>query len=81
MIGAALSLRVADSKGDFQYSTDATDLATGAWSGVPALNFVTPNTVTVGAKNGNAAAERTAVASTIASIGVASGATVLDTLD
>jgi hypothetical protein len=60
---------------DFQYSTDATDLATGTWTGVPALNFVTPDTVTVGAKNGNAAADRTAIASTIVPLGMANGAT------
>ena len=60
---------------DFQYSTDATDLATGTWTGVAALNFVTPDTVTSGAKNGNAAAERSALASTIAPVGIANGAT------
>jgi len=60
----------------FQYSTDATDLATGTWTGVAALKFVTPDTVTVGAKNGNAAADRTALASTIAVVGMANGATL-----
>ena len=32
---------------------------TGTWTNVAALNFVTPDTVTFGAKNGNAAADRT----------------------
>ena len=61
---------------DFQYSTDATDLTTGNWTGVPALNFVTPDTVTAGAKNGNAAADRTAIASTIAPVALANGASL-----
>jgi len=60
---------------DFQYSTDATDLTTGNWTAVPALNFVTLDTVTVGAKDGNAAAERSAITSTIAPVGIATGAT------
>ena len=60
---------------DFEYSTDAADLATGNWTAVPSLDFVTPDTVTAGAKNGNAAAERTAFASTIAPVGIANGAT------
>ncbi len=60
---------------DFQYSTDATDLATGTWTAVPALDFVTPDTTTVGAKNGNAAADRTAITSMIAPAGIGNGAT------
>lgn len=65
---------------DFQYSTDAIDLATGTWTDVPALNFVTPDTATVGAKNGNAAADRTAIASTIAPV-ACKWRDVLDPLD
>src|SRR5205823_8450224 len=38
------------------------------------LNFVTPDTVTVGAKNGNAAAERTAISATISSLSIPNGA-------
>ena len=60
---------------DFQYSTDATDLVSGTWTDVAALKFVTPDTGTVGAKNGNAGGERTALASTIASLVIADGAT------
>lgn len=59
----------------FEYSTNATDLVTGTWTGVAALNFVTPDTVTVGAKNGNAAADRTALSSTISALSIANGAT------
>src|SRR5438067_35306 len=60
---------------NFEYSTNATDLVTGTWTGVSALNFVTPDTVTTGAKNGNAAAERTNLISTISSLSIANGAT------
>jgi uncharacterized repeat protein (TIGR01451 family) len=59
----------------FEYSTDATSLITGAWTGVAALNFVTPETGTVGAKDGNAAANRTAKSATIPSLTIANGAT------
>ena len=60
---------------NFEYSTNATDLTTGTWTGVAALNFVTPNTVTTGAKDGNAAGNRTSLSSTIASLSIANGAT------
>jgi uncharacterized repeat protein (TIGR01451 family) len=59
----------------FEYSTNATDLVTGAWTNVAALNFVTPDTATAGAKNGNAAADRTALSSTVSSLSIANGAT------
>src|SRR3954454_21672556 len=60
---------------NFEYSLNATDLVTGVWTNVAALNFVTPDTVTTGAKNGNAAADRTALSSTITSLSIANGAT------
>src|SRR5882724_10502648 len=60
----------------FEYSLNATDLVTGTWTNVAALNFVTPDTATVGAKNGNAAADRTALAATISSLSIPNGATV-----
>src|SRR3954468_14247004 len=60
---------------NFEYSLNATDLVTGTWTNVAALNFVTPDTVTAGAKNGNAAADRTALSSTITSLSIANGAT------
>ena len=34
---------------NFEYSLNATDLTTGTWTGVAALTFVTPDTVTTGA--------------------------------
>src|SRR5436305_866775 len=41
---------------NFEYSTNSTDLVTGTWTNVAALNFVSPFTTTAGALNGNAAA-------------------------
>ncbi|HWU51968.1 MAG TPA: ExeM/NucH family extracellular endonuclease, partial [Tahibacter sp.] len=60
---------------NFEYSTNATDLVTGTWTNVTALNFVTPDTATAGAKNGNAAADRTALSASIGSLSIANGAT------
>ncbi|MCX7033297.1 MAG: endonuclease/exonuclease/phosphatase family protein, partial [Arenimonas sp.] len=61
---------------DFQYSLDATSLTTGTWVDVDALDFSTPNTAgTTGAKDGNAAGFRTALANTISSVSIANGAT------
>lgn len=59
----------------FEFSTNATDLVTGTWTGVSALNFTTPDTATVGAKNGNAASSRTALSGTLGGLNVANGAT------
>ena len=60
---------------NFEYSTNATDLTTGTWTNVAALNFITPNTTTTGALNGNAAGNRTALASAITGLNIATGAT------
>jgi uncharacterized protein len=60
---------------NFEYSTNATDLATGMWTGAPSLNFITPNTATIGAKDGNASGNRTAISSSIASLSIAPGGT------
>ncbi len=60
---------------NFEYSTNATSLVTGTWTGVAALNFVTPFTTTAGARDGNAAANRTALSSTISALSIANGAT------
>jgi LPXTG-site transpeptidase (sortase) family protein len=59
----------------FEYSTTATGLTTGAWIGVPVLDFTTPDTITTGAKNGNAATERTALSATISGLNIATGST------
>ncbi|HWQ34998.1 MAG TPA: Calx-beta domain-containing protein [Blastocatellia bacterium] len=60
---------------DFQYSTDATSLTTGTWTDADALDFATPNTATTGAKDGNAAANRTAISATLTGFSIAPGAT------
>lgn len=61
---------------DFQYSLDATSLTTGAWNDVNALDFTAPITgPTVGALDGNAAANRTLISSSITSLSIANGAT------
>lgn len=60
---------------DFEYSTNATSLTTGTWTAENALDFVTPDTGTTGAKDGNAASSRTARSSTIPSLSIANGAT------
>jgi hypothetical protein len=50
---------------DFQYSLDATSLVTGSWTDIDLLDFTAPIKTGVGPLNGNAAANRTAIASTI----------------
>ncbi len=60
---------------DFQYSLDATSLTTGTWVDANALDFVSPNTATVGAKDGNAVGNRTTLAATINGLNIANGAT------
>jgi hypothetical protein len=60
---------------NFQYSTSAAGLTTGTYTGVASLDFVSPDTVTAGAKNGNAAGNRTDLLSTITGLNVPNGAT------
>jgi predicted extracellular nuclease len=61
---------------DFQYSLDATSLTTGTWTDVNALDFTAPTTgLTTGALDGNAAANRTAIASSIIGLSILPGAT------
>lgn len=58
----------------FQYSTNATSLTSGTYTGVAALNFTTPNlTGAIGARDGNLAANRTALSATIAGLTLAQG--------
>ncbi|WP_294091128.1 Calx-beta domain-containing protein [Sphingomonas sp.] len=62
---------------DFQYSTNATSLTTGTWTDFNNLDFNSPVTTgTVGALDGNATANRTALSSTITGLNIAAGATV-----
>lgn len=60
---------------DFQISTNAVDLSSGTYVSVHALDFTTPDTVTLGLKNGNAAAERINVSATVSSLNIPNGAT------
>jgi len=61
---------------DFQYSTNATDLSTGTYLDANALDFNPPITAgTAGALDGNAAANRTAISSTITGLSIPAGAT------
>ncbi len=62
---------------DFQYSTDATSLTTGTWTNYDALDFSSPiyNT-SLTALDGNAAANRTAISSTITGLNIANGGTI-----
>ena len=62
---------------DFEISTNASSLTTGTWTGRDALDFVAPiSTGTVGALNGNLAANRTAVSFEITGLSITPGATV-----
>ncbi len=61
---------------DFQYSLDATTLGNGTFTDVNTLDFNSPNsTGPIGALDGNATANRTAVTATIAGLNIAPGAT------
>ncbi len=61
---------------DFEYSLNATSLATGTWTSVDALDFSSPNTVApLNAKDGNDAANRTALSTTITGLNIPAGAT------
>lgn len=61
---------------DFQYSTDATSLATGTWTDVNALDFSSPNMPsTTGPLDGNAAQNRSSISSTITGLGIPNGTT------
>jgi predicted extracellular nuclease len=60
---------------DFQYSLDATDLSMGTYVDANALDFNPPITTgTAGALNGNAAANRTAISSSITGLSIPAGA-------
>lgn len=60
---------------NFEYSLNATSLTSGTWTAVSGLNFVTQDTATTGAKNGNAAGEHQARSSSISALAIANGAT------
>ena len=61
---------------DFQYSTDATSLATGTWKDVDQLDFTGPITTgTVAALDGTLAANSTAINYTLTGLNIGNGAT------
>jgi predicted extracellular nuclease len=60
---------------DFQLSTNATSLTTGTWSDYDALDFSSPTVAgTVGALDGNAAANRVTLGFTISGLNIPNGA-------
>ena len=69
--------RAVPDKIDFQYSFDATGLSGGTWLDADALDFTAPIAVaTVGALDGNAAANRTSRAGTLSGFNLINGATI-----
>jgi hypothetical protein len=59
---------------DFQYSTNATSITTGTWTNLDILDFVAPTTGgTLGALNGNLAANRSNLSGTILSLDLSVG--------
>ncbi len=60
---------------DFQYSTNATSLTSGTYVDFDALDFIAPVTSgSTGARDGNAAANRTVISATIDGLSIAHGA-------
>lgn len=62
---------------DFQYSLDATNLTTGAWTDINQLDFVSPFTTTVGALDGNAPGNKTLISFTVTGVAIPNGSTFL----
>lgn len=60
---------------DFQFSTDAASLTTGSYLDFDALDFITPDTAFSGAKDGNAAANRTSLSATLSGLNIAANGT------
>ncbi|MFZ4770950.1 MAG: CehA/McbA family metallohydrolase [Ferruginibacter sp.] len=56
---------------DFQYSQSATSLSTGTWIDANSLDFFSPATTTIGAKDGNAVANKTLKTATITGLSIA----------
>lgn len=59
---------------DFQYSLNATSLATGTWTDANTLDFLSPSTTATGAKDGNAAANRIIKTATITGLNIPNNA-------
>ncbi len=66
-----------DDRLDFQFSTDASSLTTGAWTDVNGLDFTNPvkTAAAASALDGNNATNRTSVSSSVTSQSIANGAT------
>lgn len=60
---------------DFQYSLNATSLSTGTWTDHDALDFISPATTATGAKDGNAAANRTVKSAIITGVTIPANTT------
>lgn len=62
---------------DAQWSADATSLTTGTWSDIDSLDFTAPVTGdAIGARDGNAAPNRTQIAGSLTDLSLAPGATI-----
>jgi hypothetical protein len=59
---------------DFQYALNATSLSTGTWADVNELDFTSLQTASIGAKDGNAAANRTTKTFTVTGLSIANNA-------
>jgi hypothetical protein len=59
---------------DFQYALNATSLSTGTWADVNELDFASLQTASIGAKDGNAAANRTTKTFTVTGLSIANNA-------
>ena len=71
-----LASRTVADRLEFQYSVDATALNNGSWTDGDALDFVAPITSgTVGALNGNAAANSAGLSTTLTGLSIAPGQT------
>ena len=61
----------------FQFSLNATSLTTGTWTDVTSLDFIAPVTLVIGAKDGNAAGNKTSIIYTIRNLSIPNGAVFL----
>lgn len=59
----------------FEFSTDATSLSTGIWAKYDSLNFITPFVALVGARDGNASANRVDLQYTLSGLSIEPGKT------
>ena len=74
-LGSIIAGRVAD-RLDFQWSADAASINSGTWTDIDSLDFSSPvvTGLAVGALDGNAAANRTALAGSITGLTIPNGA-------